>query len=91
MLSTTKLSEISQIHPEGLKVHQVYLLRTTEYTEKFIRLVESHGFKALAITVDTQIFGKRRIDEYNKFEPDVELEMFKELGVKIRFKSADPS
>jgi isopentenyl diphosphate isomerase/L-lactate dehydrogenase-like FMN-dependent dehydrogenase len=38
-----------------------------------IKLAEKWGFKAFAITVDTQTFGKRRRDEKNIFSPQVEL------------------
>lgn len=36
-------------------------------------MVAKNGFHALALTVDTQTFGKRRIDKINKFSPQVSL------------------
>lgn len=73
MLSTTKLSDILKVNPTGVKIHQLYLLKNVDYTRKFVKLVAEKGFHALALTVDTQIFGKRRIDRMNKFTPEVEL------------------
>lgn len=50
-------------------------------------MVSENGFHALALTVDTQTFGKRRADKINKFTPNVSLEVFKQLGVDINFDS----
>jgi hypothetical protein len=36
-------------------------------------MVAANGFNALALTVDTQTFGKRRIDKINNFRPEVTL------------------
>jgi hypothetical protein len=41
----------------------------------------------LAITVDTQSFGKRRRDDRNKFAPDVNLEVWRDLGIRLFFRS----
>lgn len=57
------------MNPTGIKIHQLYLLKNVEYTRKFVKMVAENGFQALALTVDTQIFGKRRIDRVNKFTP----------------------
>lgn len=34
-------------------------------------MTAKNGFNGLALTVDTQTFGKRRVDKRNKFAPDV--------------------
>ncbi len=60
-------------NPSGLKILQLYFMKNAEYTLEVIRLAEKWGFKAFAITVDTQTFGKRRRDEKNIFSPQVEL------------------
>jgi hypothetical protein len=44
-------------------------------------MVAKNGFHALALTVDTQVFGKRRINQFHSFNPQVSLEVFKQLGV----------
>jgi isopentenyl diphosphate isomerase/L-lactate dehydrogenase-like FMN-dependent dehydrogenase len=73
MLSTTKLSEILRVNPKGLKIQQLYLLKNAEYTKEFVKMVAKNGFHALALTVDTQTFGKRRIDIVNAFRPTASL------------------
>jgi isopentenyl diphosphate isomerase/L-lactate dehydrogenase-like FMN-dependent dehydrogenase len=40
-------------------------------------MTSKNGFDALALTVDTQTFGKRRADKKNNFAPSVTLEVFK--------------
>lgn len=62
MITTTKLSEVAKFNPTGLKILQLYFMKNANYTLDVIRLAEKQGFKALAITVDTQTFGKRRKD-----------------------------
>ena len=52
---------------------QLYFLKNAEYTDRVIKFVEDHGFDAFAITVDTQIFGKRRKDSQNNFSPKIDL------------------
>lgn len=66
---------------------QLYFLKNAEFTDKVIKFVEDHGFSALAITVDTQSFGKRRRDDRNKFAPDVNLEVWRDLGIRLFFRS----
>jgi (S)-2-hydroxy-acid oxidase len=69
MLTTTKLEEVVNANPHGPKILQLYFMKNASYTISIIRLAEKLGFKALAITVDTQTFGKRRLDERNVFQP----------------------
>ena len=76
MLTTTKLSEVSEVNQKGIKIMQLYFMKNADYTLDFIRLVEKSGFHAIAITVDTQMFGKRRRDERVQFQPKVMLELF---------------
>ena len=73
MLTTTRPKEVSEANPTGLKILQLYFMKNAEYTLSIIRMAENLGFKALAITVDTQAFGKRRRDEKNVFSPKVTL------------------
>ena len=90
MCSTTRPTDILKVNPEGLKIQQLYVLKNTDYTNKFLRAMEEKGFSAIALTVDTQTFGKRRIDERNKFLPVVELEIFNELGINVKFRHENP-
>jgi isopentenyl diphosphate isomerase/L-lactate dehydrogenase-like FMN-dependent dehydrogenase len=73
MLTSTTVSDVVRVNPTGLKYLQLYFLKNADYTLKVIRLAEKQGFKAFAITVDTQMFGKRRRDERAQFSGPVEL------------------
>jgi len=73
MLTTIKISDVAAVNPSGIKIMQLYFMKNADYTLEVIRLAEKHGFKAFAITVDTQIFGKRRRDERSQFNGGVEL------------------
>lgn len=39
MLSTTAPSKVHQVNPTGLKIHQLYLLKEGDYTERFVKMV----------------------------------------------------
>lgn len=41
-----------------------------------LRMAERLKFHAIAITVDSKVFGKRRKDERSVFRPKVSLELF---------------
>ena len=73
MLTTTKPRDVAEVNPTGVKLLQTYFMKNAEYTIDVIRTAERLGFKGLAITVDTQAFGKRRRDERNVFSPQVTL------------------
>ncbi len=47
---------------------QLYYFQTEEKNRKFLQRVEKAGFDAVAVTVDTPTFGKRRADLYNDFK-----------------------
>jgi isopentenyl diphosphate isomerase/L-lactate dehydrogenase-like FMN-dependent dehydrogenase len=89
MLTTTKPGDVARVNPTGVKILQLYFLKNAEYTLKVIRLAETLGFHAFAITVDTQIFGKRRKDERTVFQPKVALELFNELGYEFKMRDVN--
>lgn len=60
MLTTTKPKDIVKVNPSGLKIAQIYFLKNNQHNLDIIKLLEYHGFKAIAITVDSASFGKKR-------------------------------
>jgi L-lactate dehydrogenase (cytochrome) len=51
---------------EGCLFFQLYVQKTKEATEGLIKMAKDLGFNALAVTVDTNVIGKREEDErYN--------------------------
>ena len=87
MLTTTKPKDVAEVNPNGLKMLQLYFMKNAQYTLKIVRLAEKLGFKAFAITVDTQAFGKRRRDDRNVFSPKVTLELFEEMGYNFKMRN----
>lgn len=47
---------------------QMYCFKTIEKNKEYIERIEAAGFDAIAVTVDTPLFGFRRADIYNNFE-----------------------
>jgi len=67
-IATSTLEEISQeAGPETNLWFQLYIYKDKHATEILIRRVESSGYKALVVTVDTPVSGKRRRDLKNRF------------------------
>lgn len=66
-LSTSSLIEVSQANEDGLRFFQLYIQKNRKLTETLVRLAESHGFKALVLTVDAPVLGKREADERSKY------------------------
>lgn len=53
--------------PEGLRWFQVYVYKDREVVLNLIKRAEKAGYKALAVTVDTPILGRREADIKNNF------------------------
>lgn len=61
------LEDIVASAPKGLRWFQLYVQSDWQLNKQLIQRVESLGFKALVITVDAPIIGKRREDIRNQF------------------------
>lgn len=73
--STIALEEVFEAAPKGLKWFQLYVYKDRAVTLDLIKRAEKAGYKALAITVDTPILGRREADLKNKFSLPVHLTM----------------
>jgi (S)-2-hydroxy-acid oxidase len=80
--STTSLEDVASAAPEGLRWFQLYVYRDRDITLSLIRRAEKAGYKALAITVDTPVLGRREADVKNKFSLPEHLTManFTQIG-----------
>ncbi|XP_070554596.1 2-Hydroxyacid oxidase 1-like [Ptychodera flava] len=58
--STKSLEEVSQAAPNCLRWFQLYIWRPRSIAVNLVRRAEAAGFKALVLTVDMPILGKRR-------------------------------
>lgn len=65
---------------QGLRWFQLYVYRNQTLTANMIHRAEKAGYKALVITVDTPILGRRLADARNKFNlpPHLSLANFKD-------------
>ncbi|KAM5256746.1 LOW QUALITY PROTEIN: 2-Hydroxyacid oxidase 2 [Ctenodactylus gundi] len=75
--SSCTLEDIAASAPRGLRWFQLYV-QSDQLNKELIQRVESLGFKALVITVDVPIKGKRRNDIRNQLDLNVAL-MLKDL------------
>jgi 4-hydroxymandelate oxidase len=65
-LSTSRLEDVSSCG--GMQWFQLYVFRTRSVTEALVRRAQAAGFKALVVTVDAPLLGRREADERQKFQ-----------------------
>lgn len=66
--STIALEEVMDAAPTGVKWFQLYVYKDRDVTLDLIQRAEKAGYKALAITVDTPVLGRREQDLRNQFK-----------------------
>ena len=65
--ATRSFEDVAQASGSGLRWSQMHLFRDRTVTANMIRRVEQAGYKALVITIDTPVLGKKLTDYRNKF------------------------
>ncbi len=73
-LSNTDVEEVCAAHPEGT-FFQLYVYRDRNATEALVRRAEAAGCKALVLTVDAPLLGRRERDVRNGFALPPELKV----------------
>jgi len=58
-MATCTLEDIAQAAPEGLRWFQLYAFKDRAINRDLIRRAEEAGYKALVLTVDTPLLGRR--------------------------------
>ncbi|CAH2099791.1 unnamed protein product [Euphydryas editha] len=66
-IATSSIEEVAKAAPNAIKWFQLYIYNDREVTRTLLTRAEKAGFKAIALTVDTPLFGLRRADIRNKF------------------------
>ncbi|CDO53315.1 hypothetical protein DV495_003574 [Geotrichum candidum] len=66
--SNKSLEDVKAAGGDSVVFMQLYVFQNRATTEKLVRRAEKAGYKALALTVDTPMIGKRFADEYNEFK-----------------------
>jgi (S)-2-hydroxy-acid oxidase len=78
--STTPLEEVAQAAPGGYRWFQLYVYKDRAVTLDLVKRAERAGYKALAVTVDTPILGRREADIKNRFALPAHLTMGNFIG-----------
>ena len=60
--ATTGLSEVARVEPASPKWFQVYVYAGREHTEALVAQAVDAGYRALMLTVDTPVLGRRERD-----------------------------
>ncbi|KAI8480432.1 Hydroxyacid oxidase 2 [Branchiostoma belcheri] len=66
--ASSSAEDIMAASPAGLKWFQMYFMPNKSFTQRLIHKVEKAGYKALVVTIDLPIVGKRYSDIKNKFQ-----------------------
>ncbi|CAH0406027.1 unnamed protein product [Chilo suppressalis] len=66
-IATSSIEEVASAAPEAIKWFQLYIYTDREITRNLVLRADNAGFQAIALTVDTPLFGIRRADIRNKF------------------------
>lgn len=66
-MANATLEEVARATPD-LKWFQLYCHRDRKITEDLIRRAEAAGYRAIVVTVDAPVLGRRLPDERNNFE-----------------------
>jgi 4-hydroxymandelate oxidase len=67
-LATTSLEDVAQAAPEGVRWFQLYVHRDRGLTAELVERAARAGYRALVVTVDTPVLGRRLADERNGFQ-----------------------
>ncbi len=69
--ATTSLADVAAVAPESPKWFQLYRVHSPAYTDDLVRRAADAGYRALVVTVDLPVLGRRLRDLVNDFRlPD---------------------
>ncbi len=66
--STSTLEEVASAQGNNTHVLQLYLFEEREYSRKLIARAKAAGYKAVFLTVDTPMLGRRNLEIRNEFK-----------------------
>ncbi|CAL5213983.1 unnamed protein product [Lathyrus oleraceus] len=79
--ANASVEEVASTGP-GIRFFQLYVLKDRNVVTQLVRRAESAGFKAIALTVDTPVLGRREADIKNRFTMPPHLELKNYEGLK---------
>ncbi|XP_077245459.1 glycolate oxidase 1-like [Tasmannia lanceolata] len=65
-MATSSIEEVASTGP-GIWFFQLYVIKDRNIVTQLVRRAENAGFKAIALTVDTPLLGRREADIKNRF------------------------
>ena len=65
--STTNIEDVAKASGTGLRWFQLYVYKDKVLTRELVSRAERVGYKAIVLTVDTPILGRRLADTRNRF------------------------
>ncbi|CAD6259550.1 unnamed protein product [Miscanthus lutarioriparius] len=88
--STSSVEEVNSVGP-GIRFFQLYVYKDRNIVRQLVKRAEMAGFKAIALTVDTPILGRREADIKNSFTlpPHLVLKNFEALDLGTMDKTND--
>lgn len=66
-LATTRLEDVASAAPDAPKWFQLYVHRDRAFTERLVDRAKESGYRALVVTLDTPVLGRRVADVKNGF------------------------
>ena len=73
--STCSIEDVAQASGTGLRWFQMYIFADKEFTTNLIQRAEQAGYRALVITVDTPVLGRRLASCRNAYHFPSHLEL----------------
>uniref|UniRef100_A0A453B3F6 FMN hydroxy acid dehydrogenase domain-containing protein n=1 Tax=Aegilops tauschii subsp. strangulata TaxID=200361 RepID=A0A453B3F6_AEGTS len=64
--ASCKIEEVAS-SCNAIRFYQLYVFKNRDISATLVRRAESHGFKAIVLTVDTPMLGRREADIRNKY------------------------
>ncbi|XP_051219912.1 glycolate oxidase 3 [Lolium perenne] len=89
-LATSSVEEVNSVGP-GIRFFQLYVFKDRNLVRQLVKRAETAGFKAIVLTVDTPILGRREADIKNRFilPPHLVLKNFEALDLGTMDKTDD--
>lgn len=66
-LATVSLEDVAAAAPDAARWFQLYIRKDRSFTEDLVARAKATGYRALVLTVDLPVFGRRWRDERNNF------------------------
>jgi len=66
--ATVPMAEVAAVAPESPKWFQLYQVHSRAYTDELVRRAADSGYRALVLTVDLPVLGRRLRDIVNDFQ-----------------------